>query len=476
MTADHIFRMYSTVRLSDNPRRSEILAHYGQIDPATYVTQKTSAELQKLLSVLTDKQDFGFIESLEFNLPSSNWTQSVDLPTDISKQYFDGQIEYLNVGLEDLNDLVLAFASTKSEQLDAFTAALEDGPLGAFIDIGADLPVQGTYHWCPTGASNQLFGTRQQAEQLLGVDLLHTEGLQGEDVIAVVIDQGLNEELIPKNFAFRWPLGGSPVSGPGMGHGDIVARNIIRCAPKAGIIDMPMIPPKIGDLPSFLSDAQAALNSILALISFIEQIATNITWIFVNAWAVYDRRLESGMAVKYSDDGNHPFNKKMDEIATSFSDARVDVVLAAGNCGEFCSDARCGPNDTGPGNSIFGANAHPKVLTVGAVRTDDIWIGSSSQGPGLIATEKPDVCAPSHFRENNESANGNLGTSAAAAMAAGVVALLRCSNVPKGKNNRTPEELIAILRNTARKTGFPAGWDDRRGRGTIDGKAAFDAL
>ena len=256
----------------------------------------------------------------------------------------------------------------------------------------------------------------------------------------------------------------------------MVARNLVECAPKVGIIDLPVIPPRISDLPSFLSDAISAYSSILALITAIEHIAPNMTWVFINAWAVYDRRLEGGMAVKYSNDPNHSFNKKMKEIADDFSDARIDVVLAAGNCGEFCSDARCGPNDTGPGNSILGANAHPDVLTVGAVRTDDIWIGSSSQGPGLIAPEKPDVCAPSHFSENNESHNGNLGTSAAAAMAAGVVALLRSSNSPKNTKNRTPGELMEILRTTARKTGSPAGWDGRRGFGTIDAKAAFDAM
>ena len=125
MTADQTQRMYSTIQLSENPRRDDILSLYGQIDPSAFVNQKTSAELVKLLSVLTGKEDFDFIESLQFYLPSSNWTQSFKLPTDISKQYFAGKIENLTVNLGDLNDLVIAFTSDKPDELEEFTKALE---------------------------------------------------------------------------------------------------------------------------------------------------------------------------------------------------------------------------------------------------------------------------------------------------------------------------------------------------------------
>ena len=93
--------------------------------------------------------------------------------------------------------------------------------------------------------------------------------------------------------------------------------------------------------------------------------------------------------------------------STSWPPRRFDIIFCAGNCGGVCPDGRCGPNDFGPGRGIWGANAHPSVLTVGAVRTDTSWIGYSSEGPGpgrppfnKLANQKPDLCAPSEFRRN----------------------------------------------------------------------------
>ena len=98
----------------------------------------------------------------------------------------------------------------------------------------------------------------------------------------------------------------------------------------------------------------------------------------------------------------HPFIQLIDQLAAK----NFDIIFCAGNCGGVCPDGRCGPNDFGPGRGIWGANAHPSVLTVGAVRTDTNWIGYSSEGPGpgrppfnKLANQKPDLCAPSHYIE-----------------------------------------------------------------------------
>ena len=57
--------------------------------------------------------------------------------------------------------------------------------------------------------------------------------------------------------------------------------------------------------------------------------------------------------------------------------------------------------------------------------TDGLWLGYSSQGPGALYPYKPDLCAASQFSDNEDAYAGNTGTSAACALASGVVARLR---------------------------------------------------
>src|SRR5207302_8322091 len=94
-------------------------------------------------------------------------------------------------------------------------------------------------------------------------------------------------------------------------------------------------------------------------------------WIFVNAWAIYDRKTEHP-AGSYSNCLNHPFNQQVSEAV----DADIDVVFCAGNCGGFCPSQRCGANDRGPGNSIFGATLIPKSLP--SARFDRTPCGSAT--------------------------------------------------------------------------------------------------
>ena len=71
------------------------------------------------------------------------------------------------------------------------------------------------------------------------------------------------------------------------------------------------------------------------------------------------------------------------------------------------------------------------VLTTGAVRVDGIWAGYSSEGPGANAApvpQKPDFCAPSQFVGIDGKYPLNDGTSAAAAITAGLVSALSDPN------------------------------------------------
>ena len=117
---------------------------------------------------------------------------------------------------------------------------------------------------------------------------------------------------------------------------------------------------------------------------------------------------------------------------------------------------------------------------------DGLPVALSAQGPGRLATkgsrgtdytndvrakEKPDLRAPSHFRESDDASEFNTGTSAACGYAAGVLAALR--SVPSGRA-MSPGAMRDLLRYSARPPG--AGWDPRLGSGIINAEKALAAL
>lgn len=360
--------------------------------------------------------------------------------------------------------------------------AMEDmlKPHSGYLSFGADLPFAAVDHWCPNAQPAHQFGDRLAAERVIGLDALRDEGLTGEDVNVIIVDHGLDKSAIEGElkgtYGGGWtvyPVGQPPID-PGTlkvvrgvsqnDHGMMIARNILAVAPKVKLWDLPIVPLRITNLPKYLSDAQLAFDDVLA-----DKRLASGRWVIVNAWAPFDRSTEVPRG-SYSNNPSHPFNLLMSD----FADRKVDVVFAAGNCGQFRPDSRCGKYDIGPGKSIFGANAHPRVLTVGAITTHPLWIGTASQGRGFenLATEKPDLVAPSMFSERADRHTRNGGTSAACAIAAGVVAALRQKWAPA---TVSPDDLKNILRKTAKRPGKPR-WDERIGCGVINAAAAIAAL
>jgi hypothetical protein len=331
--------------------------------------------------------------------------------------------------------------------------------------FGADLQFGAAQYWCPGEGGQGLFATRSAAETLMRSDFLAQRGLRGRDVNVIVVDQGFDETLVPR-FGGRWwnkpyqpPKGGSE-------HGNRVVRNILTLAPEATFYDLPLIPPAITDVPQFVSDAHKAFETVRHDIGRLRALrGVTGPWVMANAWAVFDRSSEVPLG-SYTTGRLHPFNKEVEEVEK----AGVDLVFAAGNCGQFCPDRRC--SEAGPGHSIWGANAHPQVLTVGAVRADTMWTGYSSQGPGpaSLQRDKPDLCAPSQFSENDDARRGNTGTSTACALAAGAIAAMRSrwdtGTVP-------PADLRNLLRSTARPVAPPH--DYRFGFGVLDVRNAVQS-
>ena len=205
----------------------------------------------------------------------------------------------------------------------------------------------------------------------------------------------------------------------------------------------------------------------------------NGPWVLVNAWGVFDTRSDPfGSYTRNTEPNGHPM---INLVTDAVQQDHLDIVFAAGNCGQFCPSGYCGGLDCGPGHSIWGANAHPLVITAGAVRSDETWVGYSSQGPGpeLLAVRKPDLCAPSQFCETFDAALLSSGTSASCAMTAGVVAALR-GNPGWNQVAVPPGALKAALIAGARKPHGPAGmgrqaWLGHRRCGFHDRRAFAEA-
>ncbi|HWN77407.1 MAG TPA: S8 family serine peptidase, partial [Bradyrhizobium sp.] len=364
---------------------------------------------------------------------------------------------------------------------DIITAAAAPEKQDIFSGSSPDLVFASSDHWCIGDASDSIFSDRSGAEQLLGVDYLRSQNkTTGKGVNVVIVDQGLDRHALGASYGGGWAVGnsppGSPLPTPGSvrrPHGMMIAHNVLKVAPDALLFDLPLAPPRIANIQAFLSLADAAYQRLLIDIADLKLGQFPGPWILVNPWGIYDRESEHPKG-HYTENPKNHFNR----LVVAAVSENIDVVFAAGNCGQFCPDNRCGATDQGPGRSIWGANSLKEVLTVGAVRADDMWLGYSSQGPGQLrlGPKKPDLCAASQFCENDDAFSINTGTSAACGLTAGIVAALRS----RWNSTRvSPDQLKDILNQTARR---PPGlsWGNalgyRLGNGILDASAAFKEL
>jgi hypothetical protein len=109
--------------------------------------------------------------------------------------------------------------------------------------IGADLPIHFTDYWSPTESRDPIFGKRSMANELMGIFQDNpTEPGTGANV--VIADQGLNQAYVEHFgglFMGGWGLAGGPRPGKfAVGHGSMLARNILKVAPDAAIFDLPI--------------------------------------------------------------------------------------------------------------------------------------------------------------------------------------------------------------------------------------------
>ncbi len=327
-------------------------------------------------------------------------------------------------------------------------AVWTDAPIAPFPAPGAGFPPCADVDCDPETPK----GTIQDVIVYLGCDRIWEESGRGEGIVIGICDTGVDQEAVPAVIGGWSPNSSSPWGTDPRGHGTMCAFDASSICPGAGILDIGVLKGGHGQFSGYISDA------LLAFEWAIQQYKENGTpQILSNSWGMY----QNEWASDYADNPHHPFTQKVLEAI----DEGLIVCFATGNCGSKCPDQRCG-GDVGFGRSIWGANGHEEVITVGAANIQGQWAGYSSQGPAALYERKPDFCAPSHFAGHTPS---DAGSSAACPVCAGAIGLLK-----QARPNLNQEQAHRLLASTALNLCAP-GWDYQTGYGMIQPYAAYRA-
>lgn len=352
--------------------------------------------------------------------------------------------------------------------LNRLIAAVDHDPRGA--GVFAD-PRISAIAVCP---SNPV-GTHEDVENQLEGGRLRSRGMNGSNVRVAVVDTGVNlGHLRERGKNPRFDAGNSwtPVADmvPGnmpVDHGTMCAFDVCIAAPNCTLLDYALLQSQAeGEtvMEGFLSDAVTAFSRLLDLM--MNSPDPKPALVVNNSWGMFHPSWDFpvGHPGNYSDNPEHPFNI----VVESLDDAGADILFAAGNCGSECPDGRCQGVTTRP---IYGANSHPSVLCVAGATINKIRLGYSSQGPGRLEENKPDLTAYIHFR-GSEVYPADGGTSAACPVAAGMVAAIRSRYSP---SELPPAQLRQLLRRTAEDLGL-IGFDYSHGFGLINSVGILEAL
>lgn len=324
------------------------------------------------------------------------------------------------------------------------------------------------------GCSGGPVGDASDVAQKLDVATLRSKRLSGRNVAIAIMDTGINlahlrsQGLNPKlDPAWTWSgAGGTPGHHP-VDHGTMCAFDALIAAPKATLLDFPILLSTTGGgsaMDGFLSDALQAFSALVTMMRLPLAQRPFRALVVNNSWGMYHPSWDfpAGHPGRYADNPSHPFNIVVGTLERS----GADILFAAGNCGADCPDDRCEGVVT---NTITGANAHPQVITIAGATVNDQRVGYSSQGPGIagMAHAKPDLASYTHFLGSEAFGAGSedSGTSAACPVAAGAIAALRTRLTP---NQLSPKDLARELRADAVLVGSGvAGWNRNYGYGII---------
>ncbi len=352
------------------------------------------------------------------------------------------------------------------EEKDAAKIGKQKGVVGVYSDVQIEPQII-----CPGSAA---LGTDSTVERLLCTDRLHRMGADGSGVLVAIVDSGINMAHMNaqgKNPTFDAARSWVPRAGltPGslpVGHGTMCAFDACIAAPKCTLLDIALLQSNAtGPTPmsGFLSDAVRAYAHLIRIMTAPRRPGETRSLVVNNSWGMFHPSWDFpvGHPGNYSDNPNHPFNR----IVATLARTGADILFAAGNCGANCPDGRC---QGVTANAIYGANSHRDVLSIAGVDTTKQRVGYSSQGPGRLTRNKPDLSGYTHFQGSGVyPADG--GTSAATPVVAGVVAAIRTKRpYTPGNPSRSPSAIRSLITSTAQDLGT-AGYDFDHGYGVVNG-------
>jgi serine protease AprX len=227
-------------------------------------------------------------------------------------------------------------------------------------------------------------GSLHDVALYLGADRVWATGCRGAGVVIGLLDCGISAlnrltrpgevPTVPNvidGYPNDWGTT-SRVSGLWRDHGNMTATDILGLgiAPEASLCDIRISDGLTGPESILLSNALAGLD--WAIQSYHPK---GTPQILSNSWGLHKPEDEPA----YARDPNHPLTRKFVEAI----DAGMLVLFSAGNCGATCPASYCRDN-TGGGQDIWGANGHPRVMTVGAVNLSAPVIRNTDSGTEMV--------------------------------------------------------------------------------------------
>lgn len=382
------------------------------------------------------------------------------------------------------NARALAFDTAPEASTYVVRGDLADDDEAAYLDLTGRSDVAGVFadpaiETCLICPGSPPQGTAADVASLLGVAQLQSHGMDGHGVGVAIVDTGINQahlnakgqtQTIDPTLSFT-PAGVATAPGQHpLGHGTMCAFDTGIAAPAATLLDHAVLLSRTGGqtvMSGLLSDAIRSYSVLLT--HLLAPSADPVRLVVNNSWGMFNPAWDFpiGHPGNYSDNMNHPFNV----IVSSLEAAGADIFFAAGNCGVDCPDGRCAFGGTRP---ICGANSHPSVISVAGVDTTKLRVGYSSQGPGRLSLQKPDVCGYTHFLGSEAFGPGTSdgGTSAATPVVTGLAAAVRTQHAP---STLSPAALRTLLQKTAEDLGN-MGFDSDHGWGVVDTLALLAQL